>query len=125
MWAGIRAVRPGARLGDVGHAIQQLAERAGYAVVRGYGGHGIGTVYHEDLHVPHFGRPGTGPTLVPGMVFSLAPMIYAGKHPTRSLAVGLTVVTVDRSLSAQWEHMVAVTPSGCDVLTLAPGEVGA
>ncbi|QGZ39969.1 methionine aminopeptidase type I [Pseudoduganella flava] len=125
MWAGIRTVRPGARLGDVGHAIQQVAEGAGYSVVRSYGGHGIGTVYHEDLHVLHFGRPGTGVTLVPGMVFTIEPMINAGKHATRTLADGWTVVTVDRSLSAQWEHMVAVTPSGFDVLTLAPGETAA
>jgi methionyl aminopeptidase len=122
MWAGIRAVKPGATLGDVGHAIQVLAENAGYSVVRNFCGHGIGTVYHEDLQVMHFGRPGTGLTLQPGMVFTIEPMINAGKHPTRTLPDGWTVVTQDRSLSAQWEHMVAVTPTGFDVLTLAPGE---
>jgi methionyl aminopeptidase len=122
MWAGIRAVRPGATLGDVGHAIQVLAENAGYSVVRNFCGHGIGTVYHEDLQVLHFGRPGTGLKLQPGMVFTIEPMINAGRHPTRTLADGWTVVTQDRSLSAQWEHMVAVTPAGFEVLTLAPGE---
>ncbi|QBE64183.1 type I methionyl aminopeptidase [Pseudoduganella lutea] len=122
MWAGIRAVRPGATLGDVGHAIQSLAENAGYSVVRNFCGHGIGTEYHEDLQVRHFGRPGTGLTLQPGMIFTIEPMVNAGHYPTRTLADGWTVVTEDRSLSAQWEHMVAVTPSGFDVLTLAPGE---
>ncbi|MCE3265186.1 MAG: map [Pseudoduganella sp.] len=122
MWAGIRAVKPGNRLGDVGHAIQKLAEAAGYSVVRDYCGHGIGMVYHEDPQVLHYGRPGTGLVLEPGMVFTIEPMINAGKHPTRALADGWTVVTADRSLSAQWEHMVAVTETGFDVLTLAPGE---
>jgi len=122
MWAGIRAVKPGATLGDVGHAIQTVAENAGYSVVRDYCGHGIGMVYHEDLQVLHYGRPGMGMVLQPGMIFTIEPMINAGKHQTRSLPDGWTVVTADRSLSAQWEHMVTVTETGFDVLTLAPGE---
>jgi methionyl aminopeptidase len=122
MWAGIRAVKPGATLGDVGHAIQTVAENAGYSVVRDYCGHGIGMVYHEELQVLHYGRPGMGTVLQPGMIFTIEPMINAGKHQTRSLPDGWTVVTADRSLSAQWEHMVTVTETGFDVLTLAPGE---
>jgi methionyl aminopeptidase len=122
MWAGIRAVKPGATLGDVGHAIQTVAENAGYSVVRDYCGHGIGMVYHEDLQVLHYGRPGMGTVLQPGMIFTIEPMINAGKHQTRALPDGWTVVTADRSLSAQWEHMVTVTETGFDVLTLAPGE---
>jgi len=120
--AGIAAMVAGNRLGDVGHAIQVVAENAGYSVVRDYCGHGIGMVYHEDPQVLHYGRPGLGLTLEPGMIFTIEPMINAGKHHTRSLPDGWTVVTQDRSLSAQWEHMVAVTPTGFDVLTLAPGE---
>ncbi|AKU23640.1 type I methionyl aminopeptidase [Massilia sp. MB5] len=122
MWAGIRAVKPGATLGDVGHAIQRLAEQHGYSIVRDYCGHGIGMVYHEDPQVLHYGRPGHGLELRPGMLFTIEPMINAGKHHTRVLADEWTVVTQDRSLSAQWEHMIAVTDSGYDVLTLAPGE---
>jgi len=125
MWAGIRAVKPGATLGDVGHAIQMLAENAGYSVVRDYCGHGIGMVYHEDPQVLHYGRPGQGMTLQPGMIFTIEPMINAGKHHTRALPDGWTVVTQDRSLSAQWEHMVTVTETGFEVLTLAPGEQAA
>ena len=122
MWAGISAVKPGATLGDVGHAIQVLAEKAGYSVVRDYCGHGIGMVYHEEPQVLHYGRPGQGMELRPGMIFTIEPMINAGKHHTRALPDGWTVVTQDRSLSSQWEHMVAVTDTGFDVLTLAPGE---
>ena len=122
MWAGVRAVKPGATLGDIGHAIQTLAEAAGYSVVRNYCGHGIGLVYHEDLQIMHYGRPGQGMVLQPGMLFTIEPMINAGKAPTRELPDGWTVVTADRSLSAQWEHMVHVTPTGYEVLTLAPGE---
>ena len=88
MWAGIRAVKPGATLGDVGHAIQTVAENAGYSVVRDYCGHGIGMVYHEDLQVLHYGRPGMGMVLQPGMIFTIEPMINAGKHQTRSLPDG-------------------------------------
>ena len=124
MRAGIEQVRPGATLGDVGHAIQTVAHREGFSVVREYGGHGIGTVYHDELHVPHYGRPGTGLRLEAGMVFTIEPMINAGKAAIKHLADGWTVVTKDHSLSAQWEHMVAVTPSGFDILTPWPEGFG-
>lgn len=124
MLAGIEQVRPGATLGDVGHAIQRVAEREGFSVVREYGGHGIGTVYHDELHVLHYGRPGTGLRLEAGMIFTIEPMINAGKAAIRHLPDGWTVVTKDRSLSAQWEHMVAVTPSGFEVLTPWPDGEG-
>ena len=124
MWAGIRAVRPKATLGDVGFAIQTVAEKAGYSVVLDYCGHGIGMVYHEDPQVTHYGRPGQGMVLKPGMLFTIEPMINAGKAATRELSDGWTVETRDKSLSAQWEHMVLVTDTGYEVLTLAPGETG-
>jgi methionyl aminopeptidase len=123
--AGIRQVRPGATLGDVGHAIQKVAHAAGFSVVREYGGHGIGDVYHDDPHVNHFGRPGEGLKLQEGMIFTIEPMINAGAAGIRELNDGWTVVTRDKSLSAQWEHMVHVTETGFEVLTLAPGETGA
>jgi len=125
MLAGIHQVRPGATLGDVGHAIQSVAHREGFSVVREYCGHGIGQVYHEDLQVLHYGRRGEGVRLEPGMVFTIEPMLNAGKRETRQLADGWTVVTKDGSLSAQWEHMVAVTPEGYEVLTAWPGGTGA
>lgn len=125
MLAGIRQVRPGATLGDVGHAIQSVAHRAHFSVVREYCGHGIGQVYHEDLQVLHYGRRGEGLKLEPGMVFTIEPMLNAGRRETRQLQDGWTVVTRDRSLSAQWEHMVAVTPDGYEVLTPWPGGTGA
>ncbi|MFS2006206.1 type I methionyl aminopeptidase [Duganella sp. CT11-25] len=125
MWAGIRAVKPRATLGDVGFAIQTVAEKAGYSVVLDYCGHGIGMVYHEEPQVTHYGRPGQGIVLKPGMLFTIEPMINAGKAATRELSDGWTVETRDKSLSAQWEHMVAVTETGFEVLTLAPGETGA
>jgi len=124
MLAGIREVRPGATLGDVGHAIQSVAHREHFSVVREYCGHGIGQVYHEDLQVLHFGRRGEGLRLVPGMIFTIEPMLNAGRSETRQLSDGWTVVTKDRSLSAQWEHMVAVTPEGYEVLTPWPGGTG-
>jgi methionyl aminopeptidase len=120
MMAGIAAVRPGARLGDVGHAIQKLAEGAGYSVVREYCGHGIGRVYHEEPQVLHYGRPGTGLVLQKGMTFTVEPMINAGKPGVRQLDDGWTVVTADGSLSAQWEHMIAVTADGAEILTPWP-----
>lgn len=120
MMAGIRAVRPGATLGDVGHAIQQVAEAAGFAIVREYCGHGIGRVYHDDPQVLHYGKPGTGLRLESGMTFTVEPMVNAGKALTRVLPDGWTVVTKDHSLSAQWEHTVAVTEDGFEILTPWP-----
>ncbi len=121
MWRGIAKVRPGARLGDIGHAIQTFAEAQGLAVVREFCGHGIGRKFHEDPQVLHYGRPGTLDELVPGMVFTIEPMINAGGREIRELGDGWTIVTKDRSLSAQWEHTVAVTESGYEVLTLSAG----
>ncbi len=122
MYAGIRRVRPGARLGDIGHAIQTLAEARGYSVVRDYCGHGIGRVFHEDPQVLHYGRPGTGLELVPGMTFTIEPMLNAGGPEVRLLPDGWTVVTKDHSLSAQWEHTVLVTETGVEILTLREDE---
>ena len=118
MWAGIRQVKPGARLGDIGHAIQSHAQANGYSVVREYCGHGIGREMHEEPQILHFGRPGTGLTLREGMVFTIEPMLNQGTAKVRSLKDGWTVVTRDNSLSAQWEHTVAVTADGFEVLTL-------
>ncbi len=120
LWKGIEQVRPGARLGDIGHAIQTHAEAHGYSVVREYCGHGIGRQFHEDPQVLHYGRPGTGLELVPGMTFTIEPMINAGKKDVKLMPDGWTVVTRDHSLSAQWEHTVAVTEDGYEVLTLSP-----
>ena len=122
MKRGIEQVRAGGHLGDIGHAIQHYVESERFSVVREYCGHGIGRVYHEDPQVLHYGEPGTGPELRPGMTFTIEPMVNAGKRHTRLLPDGWTVVTKDRSLSAQWEHMVAVTDDGFEVLTLPPGE---
>ena len=119
--AGIAVVAPGATLGDIGHAIQTLAEGEGCSVVREYCGHGIGQGFHEDPQILHYGRPGTGEVLKPGMTFTIEPMINAGKPQTRLLGDQWTVVTKDHSLSAQWEHTVAVTPTGVDILTLSGG----
>jgi methionyl aminopeptidase len=121
MWVGIAQVKPGARLGDIGHAIQRFAENAGYSVVREFCGHGIGRVFHEDPQVLHYGKPGTGLTLEPGMTFTIEPMINAGKRDIRQLPDGWTIVTRDRSLSAQWEHTILVTDSGYEVLTVSAG----
>ncbi|MFT3905507.1 MAG: type I methionyl aminopeptidase [Steroidobacteraceae bacterium] len=122
MWNAIDLVKPGKRLGDIGHAIQSLTESEGYSVVREYCGHGIGRVYHEDPQVLHYGEPNTGMELKSGMVFTIEPMINAGKRHTRLMPDGWTVVTKDHSLSAQWEHMVLVTDSGHEVLTLSAAE---
>ena len=124
MVAGIRTVRPGATLGDIGAAIQQVAEGAGFSVVREYCGHGIGRIYHDDPQILHYGTPGTGMMLEKGMIFTIEPMINAGKAATSVLGDGWTVVTKDRSLSAQWEHTVAVTENGFDLLTPWPDGVG-
>jgi methionyl aminopeptidase len=121
MWLGIHKVRPGARLGDIGAAIQSHAEKHGYAVVREFCGHGIGRRFHEEPQVLHYGKAGTGITLEPGMTFTVEPMINAGKPGIRELADGWTIVTKDHSLSAQWEHTVAVTPGGFEVLTVSAG----
>lgn len=122
MAAGIEAVRPGATLGDIGHVIQTLVEKERCSVVREYCGHGIGRGFHEPPQVLHYGRPGTGVVLEPGMTFTIEPMVNLGKPGTRLLADGWTVLTRDRSLSAQWEHTMAVTEDGVDVLTRLPGE---
>jgi methionyl aminopeptidase len=121
MWLGISKVRPGAHLGDIGHAIQQHAEKAGYSVVREFCGHGIGRVFHEEPQVLHYGRPGTLEELVPGMIFTIEPMINAGRRDIREMGDGWTIKTKDRSLSAQWEHTVLVTESGYEVLTVSAG----
>jgi methionyl aminopeptidase len=118
---GIAAVRPGARLGDIGHVIQRHAEARGCSVVREYCGHGIGRLFHEDPQVLHYGEPGTGLVLEPGMTFTIEPMINAGKKDIRQLGDGWTIVTKDHSLSAQWEHTVLVTDSGYEVLTVSAG----
>jgi methionyl aminopeptidase len=120
MMAGIHAVRPGARLGDVGHAIQAVAEKAGFSIVEEYCGHGIGRIYHEDLQVLHYGTPNTGLLLKEGMTFTIEPMVNAGKSDVKLLADGWTVLTADGSLSAQWEHMLAVTSNGVEILTPWP-----
>lgn len=117
MLVGIDMVKPGVRLGDIGHAIQQHAEKENFSVVREYCGHGIGTVFHEEPQVLHYGTPGTGMELKPGMTFTIEPMINAGKRHVRQLPDGWTVVTKDRSLSAQWEHTILVTETGHEVLT--------
>jgi methionyl aminopeptidase len=122
LFRGIRAVRPGATLGDIGHAIQEYAEGERFSVVREYCGHGIGKVYHEDPQVLHYGRPGEGVVLQPGMTFTIEPMINEGTRFTRLLPDGWTVVTKDRKLSAQWEHTVAVTADGVEILTRLPGD---
>ncbi|NQD94018.1 type I methionyl aminopeptidase [Pseudomonas sp. CrR25] len=120
MWAGIRAVQPGATLGDIGNAIQTVARREGFSVVREYCGHGIGQNYHEAPQVLHYGTKGRGLRLRPGMMFTIEPMLNAGGWQTKTLADGWTVVTADGALSAQWEHMVVVTEEGAEVLTTWP-----
>lgn len=123
MWKGIRAVRPGATLGDIGHAIERHAARNGYSIVRDYCGHGIGREMHEAPQVLHFGRPGAGLALREGMVFTIEPMLNQGRRSVRTESDGWTVVTTDGKLSAQFEHTVAVTRDGVRVLTLRPEEV--
>ncbi|OWY40273.1 type I methionyl aminopeptidase [Xenophilus sp. AP218F] len=121
MWKGIEQVKPGAKLGDIGHAIQQHAESSGYSVVQEFCGHGIGKKFHEEPQVLHYGRPGTGLELQAGMIFTIEPMINQGKRHLRMLGDGWTVVTKDRSLSAQWEHTVLVTETGYEILTQSAG----
>jgi methionyl aminopeptidase len=122
MLKGIAVVRPGAHLGDIGHAIQTHAEQHHFSVVREYCGHGIGREFHEDPQVLHYGTPGTGIELVPGMIFTIEPMINAGRKEVKLLPDNWTVVTRDHSLSAQWEHTILVTQVGHEILTLFPGD---
>ena len=122
MFRGIEAVRPGATLGDLGHAIQRFVESQGYSVVREYCGHGIGREFHEDPQVLHYGKPGEGLELRPGMCFTVEPMVNAGKRFVKLLPDGWTVVTKDRKLSAQWEHTILVTEDGHEILTLREDE---
>ena len=121
MWLGIAAVKPGAHLGDIGHVIQRHAEAAGFSVVQEFCGHGIGRKFHEEPQVLHYGRPGTGVELKPGMIFTIEPMINAGKRHISELPDGWTIVTKDRSLSAQWEHTCLVTETGVEPLTISAG----
>jgi methionyl aminopeptidase len=121
MWLGIHKVKPGATLGDIGHTIQTFTEKNGYSIVREFCGHGIGKKFHEDPQVLHYGRPNSGVKLETGMIFTIEPMINAGKRDIRHMPDGWTVVTKDRSLSAQWEHTVLVTDTGFEVLTLSAG----
>lgn len=122
MWHGIRAIKPGARLGDIGHAIQSFVEAQRFSVVREYCGHGIGRVFHEDPQVLHYGKPGTGQKLLPGMTITVEPMVNAGKKDVKLLSDGWTVVTKDHSMSAQWEHTVLITEEGYEVLTLGSAD---
>ena len=117
LWLGIQAVKPGARLGDIGFAIEQFARSKGYSVVREYCGHGIGEVFHEDPQVLHYGRPNTGDVLKTGMCLTVEPMVNAGERHSKLLKDGWTVVTKDRSLSAQFEHTIVVTDTGQEILT--------
>ena len=122
MWQGINAVKPGATTGDIGHAIQQCAEKHGFSVVRDYCGHGIGREMHEDPQILHYGQTNSGVTLHAGMTFTIEPMINQGSYKTKQKKDGWTVVTRDKKLSAQWEHTILVTPTGFEVLTLRPEE---
>jgi methionyl aminopeptidase len=119
MWLGITAVKPGAHLGDIGHAIQNYVEKNGFSVVKEFCGHGIGKKFHEDPQVLHYGKPGTHLRLETGMTFTIEPMINAGKPHIRQLSDGWTIVTKDHSLSAQWEHTILVTETGYEVLTVS------
>lgn len=121
MWRGIEQVQPGKKLGDIGYAIQKLAEGVGYSVVREFCGHGIGAKFHEDPQVLHYGKPNTGMELKPGMIFTIEPMINAGKAGIRHMPDGWTITTKDGSLSAQWEHTILVTEDGYEVLTVSSG----
>ncbi len=121
MWLGINEVKPNATLGDIGHAIQTFTEKNGYSVVREFCGHGIGKKFHDEPQVLHYGKPGTGIKLETGMIFTIEPMINAGKRDIKQMPDGWTIVTKDRSLSAQWEHTILVTETGFEVLTLSAG----
>ena len=121
MWLGINVVKPDATLGDIGYAIQSFAEKNGFSIVREFCGHGIGTKFHTEPQILHYGRPGQGLKLKAGMIFTIEPMINAGKHDIKQMPDGWTIVTKDRSLSAQWEHTVLVTETGYEVMTLSAG----
>jgi methionyl aminopeptidase len=121
MWRGITKVREGAFLGDIGHAIQTFAEAQGLSVVREFCGHGIGRAFHEEPQVLHYGKPGTLDRLLAGMTITIEPMLNAGRKEVKEMGDGWTIVTKDRTLSAQWEHTVLVTPTGYEVLTLSAG----
>ena len=121
MWRGIRRVKPGAYLGDIGFAIQSFAEGLGYSIVREFCGHGIGKNFHEEPQILHYGKPNTGMRLEAGMIFTIEPMINAGRADIKQLSDGWTIVTKDHSLSAQWEHTVLVTETGFEVLTVSAG----
>ncbi len=120
MMRGIAVVRPGAHLGDIGHAIQSFVEAQRFSVVRDFCGHGVGRIFHDAPSVLHFGSPGAGPPLRIGMIFTIEPMINAGRHEVKILSDGWTAVTKDKSLSAQFEHTVGVTSDGCEIFTLSP-----
>lgn len=122
LYIGINMVKPGVRLGDIGHAIETHAHKHRFSVVREYCGHGIGEVFHEEPQVLHYGKPGTGVVLQQGMTFTIEPMINAGKRHSKLLKDNWTVVTKDKSLSAQWEHTLLVTHDGVEVLTKRPDE---
>ena len=121
MWLGIQQVKPDATLGDIGYAIQSFAEKNGFSVVREFCGHGIGKVFHTEPQILHYGRPGMGLKLKAGMIFTIEPMINAGKRDIKQMPDGWTIVTKDRSLSAQWEHTILVTETGFEVMTLSAG----
>jgi len=121
MWHGINQVKPGATLGDIGHAIQSFTEKNGFSVVREFCGHGIGKKFHDEPQVLHYGKPNSGVTLKEGMIFTIEPMINAGKRDIKHMPDGWTVVTKDRSLSAQWEHTILVSNTGFEVLTVSSG----
>lgn len=122
LYMAIKMVKPGTRLGDIGHVIQQHAEKHNYSIVREYCGHGIGANFHEEPQVVHYGRPNTGEELQAGMCFTIEPMVNAGKRYSKILPDQWTVVTKDRSLSAQWEHTLLVTDNGVEILTLRDDE---
>ena len=122
LYKGIEQARPGNRLSDIGHAIQTYVEKQGYSVVRDLVGHGIGRSMHEEPHVPNYGRPGKGPRLEEGMTLAIEPMVNAGTYEVETLGDSWTVVSRDRSLSAHWEHTVAIRSDGPDILTLVPAE---
>jgi methionyl aminopeptidase len=121
MWMGIAQVKPGGKLGDIGHAIQRFGESKGYSIVQEFCGHGIGRRFHEEPQILHYGKAGTGDEIVPGMCFTVEPMINLGRRDIRELGDGWTIVTKDHSLSAQWEHTVLVTETGYEIMTLSAG----